>query len=372
MGTWSETLRKDSYRALFFGAALWGALCMGIWTLALAGVNGIALTPTLHAEWMLWGVLGGGVLGFAGTAYPRQNQAPPPSTTVITLAAILQLSGQGTLVASAWIPALGPVATVLGEALWLGALLWVLPVARDSLRRAWDGTTFVVPVTLAGAATSWLLIRLYPTPTIGVDLGVHGFLLPVAIGILDRMLPFFSRAVPGYTGVRHRWFSVVFLGLSLARAASGAAGLSGAPFDVLLAGVLVYAWTGWNPRFGIRTPMVAVLHVGLAWILLGYIADAVPLGLPRSLPIHLWLAGGMVTLLFGFGTRVTLGHSGQPIVMGGWLKTVLGLAGAAAALRVAAPVVAVATGSPLYIAAGALMAGAFVTWLAGYGRYLLR
>lgn len=361
-------LWKDSYRPLFLASAAWGALGMAAWAAALAGL--VALPVTLHAELMVWGVLGGGVLGFAGTAYPRQNDAAPPSPRVMGIAAGLHLLTFTALAASPWLPVLAPVTTVSGALLWLGALLWVIPVARASLARKWDGTTFAVPVTLLVALVAWLFVRQHPTPSVGIDLALHGFLVPLALSVLDRVLPFFSRTIPGYAGVRRPWFAPVFLALSVTRGLAGLLSLPTAPLDLGLLVTLGHAWLGWGPRVGMRAPMVAVLHVGIAWLFVGYAVDLAGTALPRSLAVHVWLAGGMATLLFGVATRVTLGHGGQPIAMGPPLKVGLGLLTAAALLRAVAPVL----GAPpaLYVLAASLLAAAFAAWIVGYARYLVR
>jgi len=61
-----------------------------------------------------------------------------------------------------------------------------------------------------------------------------------------------------------------------------------------------------------------VLHLGLFWLPTAFFISAITLSLElfldRSfyyLAIHILAIGFLTTILIGFGTRVTLGHSGQ-------------------------------------------------------------
>jgi uncharacterized protein involved in response to NO len=68
-----------------------------------------------------------------------------------------------------------------------------------------------------------------------------------------------------------------------------------------------------------RRRLLWVLHLALAWLPLAFLLSAISLTAELLLEtsfyflnIHLLAIGFLTTVLIGFGTRVTLGHSGQP------------------------------------------------------------
>lgn len=179
--------------------------------------------------------------------------------------------------------------------------------------------------------------------------------------MLDRVLPFFSgRAATAvgagaYTGKRTRWFLGPLAALLWAKAVFPAYAPSAA------AGILVVLgrqWWGWRPWPAARTPMVGVIHVGIGWMALAWLADLV--GAPPTVGIHAMLVGGIGTLLLGISMRVVRGHSGVPVVLGRAGALVMILAQLAAALRVW---VGWAGGAPgLYLVSATLLVAAFVVW----------
>lgn len=340
-------LFRDAFRPFFPLAALLGAAVVGLWALMLLGRVPM-LPPVAHAQAMVWGAYGAAIQGFLLTAYPRQNDAPAPSARAVAGWASVHVGVWGlALAAWAGAPTSG-AATALGAVSWAALTVWAARIAGPSLRRKWDGTTVAVPLTLAAATVSWVISRTVDG-SLGLAAGLHLFLLPLALAVLDRVLPFFtSRVVPGYTGLRRPHFTLLLLGggalhLVLPRVA-----------DVALATLLLWQWSGW--RLHLRPPMIGVIHVGLGWTVAGYVVDALA---PGTSALHLWTVGGMGTLLVALSMRVTLGHSGRPIVL-----LPLGVV-ALAGVQIAT--VARQLDVPYALpAAAALLSLAFFAWLAGY------
>lgn len=347
----------DGYRPFFLFFPVWGAIFLVAWGGALTGGP---LRPAIpladHATVMLWGVLGSGVIGFLLTAYPRQNGAAPPRARLVGALIAGQVLAHAALAASWFGAASGGLATALGAAVWAGMLGWSVSVAAPSLRRQWEWTAAAVPAALSVALAGWMGVRMGVAGAI--DLGLHGFLLLLALSVLDKMLPFFSlRAVPGWDGVRRPLFIPLLAAAMLIRAANGVAG------DVLLIGLLLRQWWGWQPHRGFRVPLVAVLHLGVLWITLGYGVEA--FGGPRTASIHLWGLGGLVTLILGFAARVSLGHGGKPLQLDRLGMVPLGLVQVALLLRLA-----VYGGAPTLVASAWVLSAAFVAWTARFGPLL--
>jgi uncharacterized protein involved in response to NO len=354
----SVTKPLESWRLFFPAAAALAVAGLGAWGAQLAGFP-LGLSPADHGAFMLWGVLGTGVQGFLLTAYAKQNDAPLPSRPVLYGVLSSQALSAGLLLGRPALPiGLGAALVALP---WVALLLWAAPVGLASLRRRWEPTTAAAPLALLGALVGVVLhARSVPAPR-GVEVGVHAFLAPLALSLLDRLLPFFcSRVVPGYAGRRLPGFIPLLLLLSWAKVLAAAA----APALLLpiQAGLLLLlsrqVW-GWRPWPAVKVPMLGVLHLGLAWIAVAWLLDLV--GAPRSAGLHALLVGGLGSLFLGLSMRVARGHSGLPIVLGRAGAALLLLAQAAALLRVAAALGAGAASGLLLSAT--LLGLAFAVWL---------
>ncbi len=354
----ADSLWKEGYRPFFLVFPVLGALALGVWGWALEG--GPAVRPVDHAALMIWGVLGSAVLGFLLTAYPRQNEATPPTkgALAVTLAGQIGLVGASL---GSWLGLpLGGLATLMGALVWGGATLWAARIAWPSLRRRWDDTTAAVPVALALGLAGWLLARLGSDPRMGVALGLHGLLVGLAVSLLDRLLPFFaSKAVPGYAGRRGPWFVGPLLGALTLRAL----GLGPvAVWDLVILALLARQLVRWRADQCLRTPLIAVLLLGVGWLAVGYAADAI--GGQGPLATHLWTIGGLCTLVLGIATRVTRGHSGLPLALDAWGAAAIGLVQVAVLLRAVMPAaLGLGGAAPLVGAAGILGAALAVWWI---------
>ncbi|MDP2304696.1 MAG: NnrS family protein [Pseudomonadota bacterium] len=372
----------EAWRLFFPTAAALAVVGLVAWGVQLAGIP-LGLLPSDHAGFMVWGVFGSGIFGFLLTAYPRQNDAAMPTATLLWgLLAAQLLSVAALLLGRSVLPP--ELRAVLVALPWVATLGWVLPVARASLKRRWDDTTAAIPLALAAAVVGVVLHALEPIPLLagtgvrGISFGVGPFVVLVALAVLDRVLPFFSAravanagATPGatggdaYTGRRTPWFLGPLAALLWAKALFPA---HAAWFAAGLLVVLLRQWWGWRPWPAARTPMIAVIHVGLGWMALAWFADL--LGAPATVGTHALLVGGIGTLLFGISMRVVRGHSNLPVVLGRAGAVVMVLAQLAAALRVW--VGWAGGGTALYVASAALLVAAFGVWLVRFGPVVAR
>ena len=100
-------------------------------------------------------------------------------------------------------------------------------------------------------------------------------------------------------------------------------------FPWLCGGVLLLAGVGnlgrmlfWHADKTLRMPIVWILHAGYGWISLGYLLEGLALltdaGL-YSLALHVLTMGGIGTMTLAMMTRVSLGHTGRPLQVSGWI-----------------------------------------------------
>jgi uncharacterized protein involved in response to NO len=328
----------ESWRLYFPTAAVLAVAGLAAWGAQLTGVP-LGLLPRDHGAFMVWGVLGTGIQGFLFTAYAKQNDAPLPGRAFLWGVLGAQVAGALALIAGFPWFALLPWALTFG---------WSVRVAGPSLRRRWDDTTAAVPPVLAGGLVGLLV---HASGGDGAVLGVHTFVAPLALAILDRVLPFFSaRVTPGYAGRRLPGFIPAVFVLSWLRFTPW-----GAAAAALLLVVLARQVWGWRPWPAARTPMILVLHLGVAWFGVAWALAAA--GAPSTLSTHALAVGGLGTLLLAISMRVVRGHGGLPLVLGRAGGAVLLLGQAAAFTRI--------TGAPLWVPA-TLLVGAFAVW---FGRF---
>jgi len=89
--------------------------------------------------------------------------------------------------------------------------------------------------------------------------------------------------------------------------------------SLIVAGVLLAKeMIRWKLPFFKNEPIIWILHIAIYWLPLGLIMGGVSLIAQMvfkssflALDLHLVLLGFLTTILIGFGTRVTLGHSGN-------------------------------------------------------------
>lgn len=357
-------LSREGYRPFFLFFPLVTLAAILLWVGALRGGFG-AVGPLDHGGLMLWGALGGAALGFLLTAYPRQNEARPP--TPRELAAALGLWGAFVLAdLASWLGApTGGLVTALGALLWGGAALWAARIAWTSLHKRWDATTAAVPGALLAAVVGWLTLRLGPDPLVGLRIGLHPFFIGLALSLLDRLFPFFaSKVVPGYGGSRWRGFQGPLLALLLARALGlGPAWLTDLGV-ILWTGRQVVGWQAWR---GLRPPILGVLLLAVAWILAGYAVDAWAGELAAT---HLWTVGGLSTLILGIATRVSRGHGGKPLALGPTGLAAIGMIQLAAVFRAVLPLLAPVPDALRLDVPATLLALAMACWWAGHQKVL--
>jgi uncharacterized protein involved in response to NO len=189
----------------------------------------------------------------------------------------------------------------------------------------------------AGIENAWVAAR---------HLAFFAFLLPIFLTVCHRMLPFFSGGViKPYVTWRPYWLLSTWIGSCWALAVAGIFELH--QIEALIASLLSlsFAYTSW--RWGVfqslKNRLLAMLHLSFAWLTIVFALQAAsafgaPIG---SAMVHALALGFMGTMLVGFVSRVSFGHSGRPLQVNNLLWAVYLSLHAAALLRVFASVTAI-------------------------------
>lgn len=364
------------HRGMFAAATVQALLTMGWWTIDLAGRYG-GLWPSLpwrlppswlHALVLCYGVFAFFIFGFILTAGPRWQKQPDTPATVFRPAVLLLATGWLVADLGLAIPILLPAGLLLALAGWSVAagFLW-----RLVLRSAGDRMHIGLMATAQTAGASGLLcfaglaaggpVWLGP---LAIALGIWAYLLPVFLIVIHRMLPFFSQGViRGFQARRPAWALYLMVAGSVLHGLLGYLELSAWTWlaDLPAAAAAIRLTVLWRLFDSLAEKIVAVLHIAFAWAGIGFgllATNSLLLlaGLPGLgfAPMHALTIGFLSSTLMGMASRVTLGHSGRPIVGDGVMWIGFWTMQAAAILRIA---------SEFWVVAHPLAA---LAWLVGF------
>ena len=130
----------------------------------------------------------------------------------------------------------------------------------------------------------------------------------------------------------------------------------------------------WRGVATLAEPLVLILHMGYAFVPLGFFATGIAVLRPDLLPatgaLHAWTAGAIGVTTLGVMTRVTLSDTGRPPRAPRATLFIYGAAILAALTRVFAPLSAHTL--TLYVVSALAWILAFGGFLAVYGPFLLR
>ena len=316
-------LGREPFRLFFPEGVLAGILGVSLWPLHFGGLTSF-YPGQVHARLMAYGLFGGFIFGFLGTAMPRMLSAPPLGPGNVLLLLGLHL----TMVAAFATQHIG-----LGDRLFLALLgLFALLMFRRARHRQDTPPPGFVLVGLAFlcVAAGTLLAVLQP----GQDeagaywinlqklLCYQGFVLLPILGIGPFILPRFFGLLsphdfPETIAPAAEWKKKAALAL-------GAGGLIVASFFIEVEGgyraahavrfvtVLVYLALEFpfhgTPKFS--STIGASLRIAFTALVSGFILIAL---LPASRVglLHLTLIGGFAVVTFTVATRVVFGHSGN-------------------------------------------------------------
>lgn len=369
------------FRPFFLGGAVWAALAMLAW---LPLYFGEVALPTRFAfvDWhvheMLFGYVPAIIAGFLLTAIPNWTGRLPVQGRSLAALAALWLSGRVAVALSAFLGA--PAAGVIDAAfLFVLAAVAGREIAAGKNWRNLRVLAFLV-VLFAGNVVFHAEATLKGAADYGVRIGL--------IGTIGLIMLIGGRVVPSFT---HNW---------LARQQPGRMPISFSRFDVVSlvgAGLAFVAWlltpshavTGWllvaagllqAVRLGrwagertLSDRLVLVLHIGYAFVPVGFVLLGAsilwPQAVPRSASLHAWTAGAIGIMTLAMMTRASLGHTGQPLTATAVTQAIYGFALASVLLRVTA---AFSPSVAWLHAAGAAWIVAFGLFAMAYGPALVR
>jgi uncharacterized protein involved in response to NO len=368
------------FRPFFLLAALAAGLLMPIWGLFFAGDLGVPTRlapPIWHGHEMLFGFTAAVIAGFLLTAVPNWTGIPAVKGGRLIALVALWVAGRLAVFYAALLPAW--LVAAIDVAFFPALILAIAPALVASGSRRNMGFPVVLLVfTVANLAIHAAGMGYFP---LGAEIGIKvaaGLVTLLMIIIGGRVIPGFTANALGTPSRRADWTdkAVVYAAIAVlllellpqARLAQGAAAVAAAVLVVL-------RMRGWQSLRTARRPILWVLHLGYAWIAVGFAFKGLAL-LTEMLrwqdALHGLTAGAIGTLTLGMMSRVALGHTGRPLQVSPAITAAYILITLATVIRLCTPfAAALHPVQALTHVAGGLWATAFLIYLIIYAPMLI-
>lgn len=339
-GFFAHPVLALGFRPFFLLASIMAVVWVPLWLLLYHGVFALPerwIPMSWHAHEMVFGFATAIVAGFLLTAVRNWTKQKLPSGRPLAALVVLWLLGRVAMLMGGLLPA--TLVTVLDVAfLPATAIAIAIPIARAKNRR--NAAFPFILLVLGGLNLTFHLAEpgvAHQMAVVGVDLLV---LLLVFMG--GRVIPFFTKNAISEAHVRTyswlNWASVLATAALIPLHLTEAEGVTAVV--ALLAGALnILRLWGWDPVATLGRPIVWILHLGYFWVGLGLLMAGIGhwvngVGGPAT---HALTVGALGTLILGMLTRVSLGHTGRPLVVSRAIVWSYWLITAAAILRVFGP-----------------------------------
>lgn len=320
------------HRVFFFWGGVQSLLSLSWWLIDLAGRYAGLFAPiswTLppvdaHAFLMIYGFFPFFIFGFLMTTFPRWMNGEEVERKAYLAAFSLMACGSMLfyvgLIFSLIVLKIAYLSFLAGWGLGLHALLRVYRRAKHPDKRHATITWVVLGV-------GWILLFGFASSQTGLIAiakvgGIWLILLPVFFAVSHRMIPFFSaNVIANYNIVRPNWALTLVPGFALIHGLFELLGLPAWTWlvDLPMAVSALYLTRAWRLRDSLRVPILAMLHIGFAWLGLALILYALQSlvlfftgqWILAKAPLHALSIGYFSSVLMAMATRVTLGHSGR-------------------------------------------------------------
>jgi uncharacterized protein involved in response to NO len=344
-------LLSSAFRPFYFLGASYAPLLTVAWLGAYLDIwplPAAALPLRLwHGHELLFGFAAAIIVGIVLTALPSWAGTEEICGARLALLAILWLAGRVAFWAAPWLP---PAVAFLDLLLFPAVMLMVAPQLAGVPNRLYR---LLLPILLAlTAANAIFHYGILAADTHLAGLGLRGALYAIIVlyvlkgGVLTPI--FTGNALREMGRGDQAPFNVelelLAVGVVLLLAALDLAGAR--PLWIGLAALacaIIHAvrtarWKGWRLP---DVPLVFVMHLGFAWLILAFVLKAVAelAGLvPEASWVHAFTVGSLGLMMLGLMTRVSLRHTGRPLVVPGIMKLAYGMMFVAALIRLAATV----------------------------------
>ncbi|WP_457593667.1 NnrS family protein [Hydrogenimonas sp.] len=318
---------SQPHQPFFLSGIVWAVLTLLLFMLGYKGILPFAADTTLfHAYAMIFIVISHFFHGFLLTTFPRFCMSAPIPRDIYVKLFVIYEAGAALFIAGAVFYAplalAGMAVTLTGHLLVVSNFVQIYKAGGSPDK---NDPFWLLTAHITGLVFHILFIAGFAFDLLGRELpwhqavyagGFYLYLTFLTFTVAQRMIPFFSHVM----AAKPRYFLPLVYGSLLLKTLFFALGfpIAEAAVTFALAVYLLREFIGWKLPVFSSPAILWVLHLGLFWLPAALLIDSVTtlaqLWMQTSFlfaGMHLIAIGFIVTILIGFGTRVTLGHSGQ-------------------------------------------------------------
>jgi len=288
------------------------------------------LSLNYHAYSFIFLMFTPAFLAFLFTTFPRFSATEPIKKELYILIFKGFLGGSilfqlGTLF-STLLFSLGMILTLVSH---MGASYILYDIYNSSKMKEKEDQLWILIAMGFGLLSHLIFIISVWIPTLhvfSIEVALYLYLFILIFTVGQRMIPFFSHV----TIEKHKERLKVIIGLlGLHVILELIQTDSSFLVDFLLAYLIGKELYRWKLPFPNSNPLIWILHLALFWIPIAFVLEGITNIITLtthtnflSLGVHTLTLGFFLTVLIGFGTRVTIGHSGN-IMQADRLTTIL-------------------------------------------------
>ncbi len=307
---------SQPHQPFFVLAFINAIIFMFLFLLSYHGILSLEISSTLfHSFSFIYLFFTLAFLAFLFTTFPRfLSQEPIIQSTYIKILSIF-LAGDITFLVGSF---LSTIVYKIGMLIIFIALTLSVKVLYDIHKKSDmpnKHDTYWILIGFTSGLIAHILFLFDILNQLAIQTAIFAYLFMVGFSVAQRMIPFFSHCMyeKNKTFMRNV-FIMILIHIILELLSTNLSFIS----DMILAIYIAKEIKRWKLPFDLNNPMLAILHISLFWIpiafflgslskLLSYFNDNYFL----ALDIHTLMLGFLFTVLIGFGTRVTIGHSGN-------------------------------------------------------------
>ena len=318
-------LLSQPHQPFFLAGVFWAVVVMAIfmasYKMMLKGDAHTVLSPTMfHAYSLVFIVFTQFFIGFLYTTFSKFCQSEPVKKpyyirtfflfqvgSLLTCIGLftsqaLMLSGMGIL--------------FLGQAVFLYMLQRIFTSAQAKIK---DDPFWILTSIYIGtvAHAVWIMEIVLGLDILALPFAFNLYLIFMTFSIAQKIVPFFSHSL---VKKRSSFVISVFIALIIKSIADVFnEDIIEAVISLLLGLYIFFEVIRWKLSFSQAPNILKLLHIALFWmpaaLILGSFFQLSEIILETGFAfaeVHMLALGFLTTIIIGFGTRVTLGHSGQP------------------------------------------------------------
>jgi uncharacterized protein involved in response to NO len=319
---------SQPHQPFFVLAFINAIVIMFIFMLSYKGVMNLSVAPSnFHAYGLIYLLFTPAFLAFLFTTFPRFASTPiVEKKSYMSVFSFYYLGSAIFILGSIVSPVLSTLGILLVFTGHVSGMLILKSIYNSSTMEDKHDIHWILLAMKFGVFAHILYIfgQLFYAPFIDLstEISVYLYLFLLTFSVAQRMVPFFSHSM---VGRNDHLLKVVFVLLLLHIISEGIYSHSSFIIDILLGILIGKELLRWKLQFPNPNPLLWILHTALYWIpiafLMGGLTNFVSMLTDISflaLDIHILTLGFIFTILIGFGTRVTIGHSGNMMQADKW------------------------------------------------------